>query len=58
MWLWSLDKWLVGRLAVARVKAICSVVLPVPLHFRVVTGTESGLFVVFFCLFVLLLFGR
>lgn len=54
MWLWSLDKWLVGRLAVARVEAIYSVVLPVPLHLRLVTGTESGLFVVF-CLFVLLL---
>lgn len=36
--------------AVARVESICSVVLPVPLHFRVVTGTERDLLMFFFSL--------
>lgn len=62
-----INKWLAGP---AAVEAISSVVLPVPLHFRVVTGSESG-WVSFFLLgffscwgvFVvlwgnLLLFGR
>lgn len=40
--------------AVARVEAICFVVLLIPLHFRVVSGTElsfHGLFHLFFFLF-------
>lgn len=34
--------------AAARVESICSVVLPVLLHFRVVTGTERDLLMFFF----------
>lgn len=37
-----INSWLAGSVAVARVEAISSVVLPVPLHFRLVTGSENG----------------
>jgi len=53
-----INGWLADRVAVARVEAICCVVLPVPLHFTVAAGTESGLFVVFLVFFVVVTFWQ
>lgn len=49
-----INSCLAGSVAIARAEAISSVVLPVALHYRVITGSENG-WVFFFCVCVVFL---